>query len=83
MSKTICTECNWHGDSTDLLRAENPFDPGDTIHACPNCKTVDGTYQAACDEPDCWKEANCGVVTENGYKHVCGGHYQKIKVTGM
>lgn len=44
--KVICRECNWIGDSADLLTAPNPFDAeNDLLTGCPQCKEVDMTVQ--------------------------------------
>lgn len=74
-AKVTCSErgCGWHGRVSDLLEAENPFVPGDTLHACPRCKEIGSCY-GACDEPDCWQEAICGTPTPNGYRQTCSKH---------
>ena len=32
-----------------------------------------------CSEPKCKKRATCGIPTTDGYKHLCGEHYQKTE----
>lgn len=34
---------------------------------------------ACCDEPGCSQRATCGTPTPNGYRSVCGEHYQQIE----
>ena len=71
-----CNSCDWIGPETDLLRALNPFDHGETeILGCPKCKAVDD-FLAVCDEPGCDKEVTCGFPTETGYRTTCGKHYR-------
>ena len=71
--KHICTECNWHGDSHETLRAKNPWDTDDIILGCPRCKSVN-SMSVACDEPVCWEPVTCGTPTLNGYRSTCGKH---------
>lgn len=83
MVKCVCSyyRCNWHGDSSEVLRAQNPFDATDEIEGCPKCKEI-GSVVRACDEPDCWKEVTCGTPTPDGYRNTCGEHRPK-KVPGV
>ena len=73
--KVICNEykCNWTGVESEILTAESPFEKGEIISACPECKEIN-TIVYACDEPGCWKQATCGTPTENGYRNTCGKH---------
>jgi len=68
-----CRECGWNGDDADLLRAQSPFDPNDTIVGCPWCKCV-ADMENTCDEPGCDREATCGFPTVGGYRRTCGYH---------
>ena len=34
-------------------------------------------YVGMCDEPGCYKEANCGWPTKDGYRHTCFEHMKK------
>ena len=71
--KLTCVECDWRGHSTEQLRADNPFDPGEFIYGCPKCKSVD-CFLRACDEAGCWSDVTCGTPTPNGYRNTCGKH---------
>ena len=35
--------CGWIGTWGEVPFAPNPFDPADTLHACPLCKTIDNS----------------------------------------
>jgi len=71
--KLVCKECGWQGLDDALLRAPNPFEPDETIYACPKCLWINNAT-VACDEPGCWKEATCGTPVENGYRRTCFMH---------
>lgn len=71
--KCLCKSCDWQGLVSELLTAQNPFDPGETISGCPKCKAIDDAI-VACDEPGCWREATCGWPSESGYRWTCGKH---------
>jgi len=75
MDKFICSthRCDWHGFEDELLTAQNPFENGEILSACPKCKEVESAV-IACDEPECWERAICGTPTENGYRWTCGKH---------
>ena len=73
MSKWVCDECDWRGQSEHLLRAQNPFAVNDDIVGCPHCKEVN-SMTMACDELDCWQQATCGTPTEGGYRQTCYRH---------
>lgn len=79
MTKCVCDNyrCNWHGDSSEVLRAKNPFDEDEVIEGCPECREINSPRQA-CDEPGCWKEATCGTPTPEGYRSTCGEHRPKL-----
>jgi hypothetical protein len=68
--------CGWHGTSDEVLKAQDPFDPDETLWACPECKDLFG-LSLACDEPDCWDGATCGTPTKDGYRNTCGKHVPK------
>lgn len=65
--------CGWRGGYSEVLVAENPFEKGESITACPNCREIESIV-AACDEPDCWSGASCGTPTDNGYRWTCHAH---------
>lgn len=63
-----------------LLTAPSPFEPSDTLTACPRCKQCDEGFELLCDEPGCNVVAGCGWPTNNdadqwgGYRNTCGPH---------
>ncbi len=72
--KRICTSCHrWHGMQPEMLTAPDPFNEGETLIACPACRDSCGLV-VACDEPDCWRESNCGTPTPAGYRNTCYDH---------
>ena len=38
--KSLCANrrCNWRGTDKEVLRAPNPFEPGEEMFACPDCR---------------------------------------------
>lgn len=82
--KCVCSEyrCNWHGMESEVLTAPDPFNQGETLYACPECRTV-GSVVEACDEPECWAESSCGTPTESGYRRTCGKHRPNCEVSGV
>ena len=78
--KFVCAywKCGFHGLKDSFLIAPDPFNEGDTLMACPECRS-DDNVRLACDEQDCWKEATCGtpVNDERRYLNVCGEHIRK------
>ena len=69
-----CRECDWIGHLDEMLEAENPFDPGNTIIGCPECKTP-CNLEYACEIEGCSELATCGTPGENGeYYQTCGKH---------
>ena len=79
-TKMLCSDwrhCRWRGKESELLRAPSPFDATFEITACPNCKEIGGCMQA-CEVHDCWEEATCGIPTQEGYKRVCGKHFEEL-----
>ena len=71
--------CDWHGTQDQSLSAPDPFNSGDMIYACPECKDAGDPPVRACDEIDCWEKATCGtpVDDERRYVHVCSKHFQR------
>lgn len=73
--KCMCAarRCGWFGLYADVLCAPSPFDSGEQLMACPECKTVEQIF-VACDEPGCWNMVDCGTPTPSGYRQTCGKH---------
>ena len=71
--KFICTQCDFICDESELLQAANPFKSDDTVYGCPRCFGIDAAV-AACDAPDCTRQASCGTPTPDGYRHTCSEH---------
>ena len=73
-------ECEFcHGEclGKDILTAPSPFDPSDTLYACPHCKATDG-FTELCEEPGCEYEATCGTpFGTDDYKRHCHRHPPK------
>ena len=80
-NKRMCEECGWHGQSDELLTADHPFDPADTLFFCPQCKQVD-SYLAACDTDGCWESVTCGTPTPEGYRQTCSRHKPAAEAAG-
>ena len=76
-SKRLCTECEWLGDSGELDYVQDPKRDDNGWWICPKCRSAD-TLLMVCDEPLCNLAATCGTPTKDGYRSVCGKHYQKI-----
>jgi len=72
-AKLTCIHCHWRGQSDEILSAPNPFDAVDTIHGCPQCKTIGG-FENCCDEPGCWSPVVAGTPTPAGYRCTCHEH---------
>lgn len=76
MAKFKCSECDWQGQESEVLRAPNPFSEDDeTMIGCPDCRQPE-TMRVVCVEAGCWKEAGCGINTPHGYRVVCSEHFQ-------
>lgn len=75
--KRACDEwrCGWRGVVVELLRAPDPFNPGDELFACPKCRCQ--TTRGCCDEPNCWEQDTCGTPTKAGYRRTCHKHVPK------
>ncbi len=74
MDKYVCRECDAHMQEDAIMWADNPFDPGDKITGCTNCKAVE-SLRRACDEKGCWRPVSCGTPTPyDGYRNTCGSH---------
>jgi hypothetical protein len=68
MTKMICGNwrCGWAGSSDDLLYAPNPFEPDDTIRACPKCKDIDNSLHTACEIDGCKRYGEGGYPLADG-----------------
>ena len=67
--------CGWVGNAEEALTAPDPFNPGETLLACPKCR--DQSLLLACDEPGCNRRASCGTPIVTGYRTTCGEHQPK------
>lgn len=80
MRKTAC-KCGWRGIATQLLRAPDPFNTGDELVACPECRQQDELYEG-CEQDACWKEATCGGPAADGvYRRTCFEHAHWLRAT--
>jgi len=78
MRKVVCG-CGWRGIETQLLRAPDPFNPGDELTACPDCRQQ-GELRMACETDGCWKESSCGGTFADGvYRNTCGPHAEWMR----
>jgi hypothetical protein len=84
--KSCCQErrCGWVGDSTEMLSAPDPFTPGEIIHACPQCRTIEHTVWTACEYEGCNNTASWGWPDKQGeYHHTCHEHGTRMKKEGI
>ena len=79
--KCVCQKwkCGWRGFRSEILVAEDPFNHGGEITACPACREL-GRLVTACDEPDCWLPATFVWSTGDGYRYTCGDHWRDAKI---
>lgn len=78
LHKVNCTDCRWHGKTSEILKAENPFLPGHEISGCPNCQEPCSIVHA-CDFGDCKRDVSCGWLDANGnYWSTCSNHMNTI-----
>ena len=84
-----CGACCAVNLEPDLPTAPSPFDPTDTLTACPNCKQCNEGFELLCDEPGCNVVAGCGWPTGDdqdewgGYRNTCSLHMQQnAKLSG-
>lgn len=78
--KCFYWRCGWHGNDDELLSAPDPFNPGETMYACPKCRETD--IVSGCDEPGCTKEGTCGWPSPSGYRRTCVDHWRKANGGG-
>lgn len=71
--KWRCESCGMIVFSSELLCAASPFDGGDILHGCPNCKTVND-FRRACDHAGCTNYHTAGTPHPTGYKMHCHLH---------
>lgn len=65
--------CGWVGTDADVLTAPDPFNEGNVLQACPECR--DQTIIEGCDESECTEAASCGFPVEGGlYRRTCYEH---------
>ena len=68
--------CNWIGVESETLTTPNPFDPEETLMACPICHDINN-LRTTCDEPECFEFDTCGTPIPHGYRRTCGKHVPK------
>jgi hypothetical protein len=73
-----CADCGLMCNEDELLTAENPFDPADTVTGCPECKSVE-SFVRLCDVAGCMRHTSCGWPSTTGYRHTCGYHMEYNK----
>ena len=73
MTKVLCSECDWHGESKQLLTTSNPFRPVDNVKWCPDCFEPN-CFVRACDFEGCYEPVTCGTPTPGGYRNTCFTH---------
>lgn len=73
-AKWVCDCC--HSVTTSPLSAPNPFDPEDTLHGCPACKSVNSLY-LCCIHDGCARIASAGKPNALGYRYAwtCRDHW--------
>jgi len=80
-SRWRCGNCCAVNFEPDMLTAPSPFDPTETLTACPSCKQCDEGFEKLCDEPGCNEVVGGGYPTGDnadewgGYRHTCGKHF--------
>jgi hypothetical protein len=78
-----CMGCQTISLESEFLTAPSPFNPDDTLTACPKCLEVEGTtvFEEICDEPGCTEQATCGFPVDDeafgGYRRTCGKHWRE------
>ena len=84
-----CIGCQAISLESEFLTAPSPFNPNDTLTACPKCLEVEGTtaFEEICDEPGCTEQATCGFPAGEefgGYRRTCGKHWtpSNAEITG-
>lgn len=77
--RCLSHRCNWRGSVADVLRGNHPFDSGEVVVGCPQCRQI-GTLSSVCDEPGCWDFASCGwPQPDGGYRFTCYAHSAHAK----
>lgn len=82
--KLICRECDWQGQSEDMLKGKHPF-KDEEIAGCPECHSVESTV-AACEYEGCWRETSNGAPWPDGvYRWTCSDHslWRQEKTAGV
>jgi hypothetical protein len=74
--KLLCSECHKRLRVAEILHAISPFDAGDDIAGCPQCKAINAELPV-CDEPGCWELVTQGCPTTDGYRTTCREHRYK------
>lgn len=67
------TNCELWTGGYSALESAFRFLGWDDPHPIPDSK---------CEYPECTERATCGTPTPDGYKRVCGNHYQLLAESG-
>lgn len=78
-AKWCCDDCGEVMLESEVLKALSPFDSGQMLWGCRNCKVV-GDMTELCDEPGCELEAHCGWPSPDGYRRTCGAHFKGKRI---
>ena len=68
-ARWLCGGCGHVCYDKLILTAPNPFDAGDTVNGCPECKAVD-SFTRACGHDGCLSEASVGTPGAFGFRYV-------------
>lgn len=77
-----CLACGNIVLESEILTAQSPFDPDETLVACTKCKAVFGaSVVSICDELGCNEPVTCGFPVSDDafgdYRTTCAKHYRK------
>jgi hypothetical protein len=70
-----CRDCGTISLEHELLTAPSPFNPADSLVACPECRQCQEGFDPVCDEPGCEEIAEFGWPDGSGqYRFTCSQH---------
>lgn len=76
-ARWLCPRCEQVYAEASILRAEDPFNRGDEITACPECRVAEGLL-LACDVDGCSERHTTGWQTDDGYRFTCAKHAEGL-----